>query len=214
MIGVQVAPEEFAATVGKVNAVLERDVPHGVAWFLAGYLVCVCTLGLSLAPALYRRDQVGGPARGVGTGAGTLDAHSQRQHSGWSRLRATGPQSSPPGPGGGERTDLPPGTGPRYAIQHRRRQLAQRGFLYVAPGCFATWQLNVHWSIEQGDDRSAHDLVRTRCAGDAAKAGAGRLTAVATAASILCWCAQVLLIDTAYRPPKGNEAPSPLMLPL
>lgn len=59
LLRMQLAPEEFAATVGKVNAVLERDVPRGVAWFLAGYIVCVCTLGLSLAPALYRRDQVG-----------------------------------------------------------------------------------------------------------------------------------------------------------
>lgn len=48
----QVAPEEFADSIRRANAVLARGVPVAFRCLMLGCVCCCCTAGASLAPAL------------------------------------------------------------------------------------------------------------------------------------------------------------------
>ncbi|XP_058241117.1 cysteine-rich hydrophobic domain-containing protein 2 isoform X2 [Hemibagrus wyckioides] len=48
----QVAPEEFKASISRVNGCLRKTLPVNVRWLLCGCLCCCCTLGLSLWPVI------------------------------------------------------------------------------------------------------------------------------------------------------------------
>lgn len=48
----RVAPEEFKATVEKVNSLLRKAVPLQMRWVLFGCLCCCCTLGCSFWPVI------------------------------------------------------------------------------------------------------------------------------------------------------------------
>nr|ACO11073.1 Cysteine-rich hydrophobic domain 2 protein [Caligus rogercresseyi] len=47
-----VAPEEFTATVNRVNVTLRKSLPVNVRWLLCGCLCCCCTLGCSMWPVI------------------------------------------------------------------------------------------------------------------------------------------------------------------
>ncbi|XP_061685413.1 cysteine-rich hydrophobic domain-containing protein 2 [Syngnathoides biaculeatus] len=48
----KVAPEEFRASIGRVNGCLKKTLPVNVRWLLCGCLCCCCTLGFSLWPVI------------------------------------------------------------------------------------------------------------------------------------------------------------------
>ena len=48
----RVAPEEFKATVSRVNATLRKNLPINVRWLFCGCLCCCCTLGCSMWPVI------------------------------------------------------------------------------------------------------------------------------------------------------------------
>lgn len=48
----RVAPEEFKATVTRVNATLRKTLPVNVRWLFCGCLCCCCTLGCSMWPVI------------------------------------------------------------------------------------------------------------------------------------------------------------------
>lgn len=48
----RVAPEEFKATVLRVNSVLKKTLPVNVKWLFCGCVCCCCTLGCSLWPVI------------------------------------------------------------------------------------------------------------------------------------------------------------------
>lgn len=48
----RVAPEEFKATVTRVNVTLRKALPVNVRWLLFGCLCCCCTLGCSMWPVV------------------------------------------------------------------------------------------------------------------------------------------------------------------
>ena len=48
----RVAPEEFKATVTRVNVTLRKNLPVNVRWLFCGCLCCCCTLGCSMWPVL------------------------------------------------------------------------------------------------------------------------------------------------------------------
>lgn len=48
----RVAPEEFKATVIRVNSVLKKTLPVNVKWLFCGCVCCCCTLGCSLWPVV------------------------------------------------------------------------------------------------------------------------------------------------------------------
>lgn len=48
----QVAPEEFKASINRVNSCLRKTLPVNVRWLLCGCLCCCCTLGFSLWPVI------------------------------------------------------------------------------------------------------------------------------------------------------------------
>lgn len=48
----RVAPEEFKATITRVNLVLRKNLPVNVKWLFCGCLCCCCTLGCSLWPVI------------------------------------------------------------------------------------------------------------------------------------------------------------------
>ncbi|KAJ9599679.1 hypothetical protein L9F63_026471, partial [Diploptera punctata] len=48
----RVAPEEFKATVMRVNTVLKKTLPVNVRWLFCGCVCCCCTLGCSLWPVI------------------------------------------------------------------------------------------------------------------------------------------------------------------
>ncbi|XP_059479102.1 cysteine-rich hydrophobic domain-containing protein 2 [Neocloeon triangulifer] len=56
----RVAPEEFQATITRVNSELRKTLPVNVRWLLCGCVCCCCTLGCSLWPVvcLSRRAQL------------------------------------------------------------------------------------------------------------------------------------------------------------
>ncbi|CAH1388587.1 unnamed protein product [Nezara viridula] len=48
----RVAPEEYKATVSRVNNVLKKTIPVNVKWLFCGCVCCCCTLGCSLWPVI------------------------------------------------------------------------------------------------------------------------------------------------------------------
>jgi len=48
----RVAPEEFQATVMRINSVLKKTLPVNVKWLFCGCVCCCCTLGCSLWPVI------------------------------------------------------------------------------------------------------------------------------------------------------------------
>lgn len=63
----QVAPNEFKASLHHVNACLKKNLPISVKWLLCGCLCCCCTLGCSLWPVVCLNKRVGPPVypRGI-----------------------------------------------------------------------------------------------------------------------------------------------------
>ena len=54
----QVAPEEYHATVTSINALLKKMMPVNVKWLLCGCICCCCTLGCSLWPVICLNKRV------------------------------------------------------------------------------------------------------------------------------------------------------------
>lgn len=48
----RVAPEEFKATIGRINGILKKTLPLNVKWLFCGCVCCCCTLGCSLWPVI------------------------------------------------------------------------------------------------------------------------------------------------------------------
>ena len=48
----QVAPEEFRATILRINSVLRKALPVNIKWLFCGCVCCCCTLGCSLWPVI------------------------------------------------------------------------------------------------------------------------------------------------------------------
>ncbi|XP_044741817.1 cysteine-rich hydrophobic domain-containing protein 2 [Chrysoperla carnea] len=48
----RVAPEEFKATITRVNGILKRTLPINAKWLFCGCMCCCCTLGCSLWPVI------------------------------------------------------------------------------------------------------------------------------------------------------------------
>ncbi|RXM28949.1 Cysteine-rich hydrophobic domain-containing protein 2 [Acipenser ruthenus] len=48
----KVAPEEFKASINRVNSCLKKNLPVNVRWLLCGCLCCCCTLGCSMWPVV------------------------------------------------------------------------------------------------------------------------------------------------------------------
>uniref|UniRef100_A0A8C2THD3 Cysteine rich hydrophobic domain 2 n=1 Tax=Coturnix japonica TaxID=93934 RepID=A0A8C2THD3_COTJA len=48
----RVAPEEFKASISRVNSCLKKNLPVNVRWLLCGCLCCCCTLGCSMWPVI------------------------------------------------------------------------------------------------------------------------------------------------------------------
>ncbi|RUS84335.1 hypothetical protein EGW08_007867 [Elysia chlorotica] len=48
----KVAPEEFKATISRINNVLRKSLPVNVKWLFCGCICCCCTLGCSLWPVV------------------------------------------------------------------------------------------------------------------------------------------------------------------
>uniref|UniRef100_A0A8C0GRF3 Cysteine rich hydrophobic domain 2 n=1 Tax=Chelonoidis abingdonii TaxID=106734 RepID=A0A8C0GRF3_CHEAB len=48
----KVAPEEFKASISRVNSCLKKNLPINVRWLLCGCLCCCCTLGCSMWPVI------------------------------------------------------------------------------------------------------------------------------------------------------------------
>nr|XP_009512319.1 PREDICTED: cysteine-rich hydrophobic domain-containing protein 2-like [Phalacrocorax carbo] len=48
----KVAPEEFKASISRVNSCLKKNLPVNVRWLLCGCLCCCCTLGCSMWPVI------------------------------------------------------------------------------------------------------------------------------------------------------------------
>ncbi|XP_040073231.1 cysteine-rich hydrophobic domain-containing protein 2-like [Ixodes scapularis] len=51
-LSAKVAPEEFKATMVRINSVLRKTLPVNVKWLFCGCLCCCCTLGCSLWPVV------------------------------------------------------------------------------------------------------------------------------------------------------------------
>ncbi|CAK1593886.1 unnamed protein product [Parnassius mnemosyne] len=48
----RVAPEEYQATIARINSVLKKTLPVNVKWLFCGCVCCCCTLGCSLWPVI------------------------------------------------------------------------------------------------------------------------------------------------------------------
>lgn len=48
----RVAPEEYKATVSRVNQTLRKNLPINFRWLFCGCLCCCCTLGCSMWPVI------------------------------------------------------------------------------------------------------------------------------------------------------------------
>lgn len=48
----RVAPEEFQATMERINGLLKKSLPMNVKWLFCGCICCCCTLGCSLWPVV------------------------------------------------------------------------------------------------------------------------------------------------------------------
>nr|CAD7587591.1 unnamed protein product [Timema genevievae] len=55
----RVAPEEFKATVLRINSVLKKTLPVNVKWLFCGCVCCCCTLGCSLWPVICLSKRTG-----------------------------------------------------------------------------------------------------------------------------------------------------------
>jgi len=68
----QVAPEEFAASMNRINSVLRKTLPLNMKWLVCGCLCCCCTLGCSMWPVicLSKRVSNGSPIKDVHTEGG------------------------------------------------------------------------------------------------------------------------------------------------
>ncbi|XP_055327461.1 cysteine-rich hydrophobic domain-containing protein 2-like isoform X2 [Paramacrobiotus metropolitanus] len=51
----KVAPEEYKATICRINNILHRALPNSVKWLICGCFCCFCTLGCSLWPVICLR---------------------------------------------------------------------------------------------------------------------------------------------------------------
>ncbi|XP_037087166.1 cysteine-rich hydrophobic domain-containing protein 2-like [Pollicipes pollicipes] len=51
-LAAKVAPEEYRATVQRINGVLKKTMPVSAKWLFCGCLCCCCTLGCSLWPVI------------------------------------------------------------------------------------------------------------------------------------------------------------------
>jgi len=51
-LSAKVAPEEFKATISRINTVLRKTLPVNVKWLFCGCICCCCTLGCSLWPVV------------------------------------------------------------------------------------------------------------------------------------------------------------------
>ncbi|XP_063415365.1 cysteine-rich hydrophobic domain-containing protein 2-like [Mytilus trossulus] len=51
-LSAKVAPEEFKATIIRLNGVLKKALPVNVKWLFCGCICCCCTLGCSLWPVV------------------------------------------------------------------------------------------------------------------------------------------------------------------
>ncbi|XP_033743133.1 cysteine-rich hydrophobic domain-containing protein 2-like [Pecten maximus] len=51
-LSAKVAPEEYKATVIRLNSVLKKALPVNVKWLFCGCICCCCTLGCSLWPVV------------------------------------------------------------------------------------------------------------------------------------------------------------------
>ncbi|XP_067948865.1 cysteine-rich hydrophobic domain-containing protein 2-like [Watersipora subatra] len=51
-LNAKLAPEEYKATLQRINGVLRKTLPMNIKWLICGCLCCCCTLGCSLMPAL------------------------------------------------------------------------------------------------------------------------------------------------------------------
>ncbi|KAK2170556.1 hypothetical protein LSH36_2g10011 [Paralvinella palmiformis] len=51
-LAAKVAPEEYKATIRRINSVLKKTLPMNVKWLLCGCLCCCCTLGCSMWPVI------------------------------------------------------------------------------------------------------------------------------------------------------------------
>ncbi|XP_023244294.1 cysteine-rich hydrophobic domain-containing protein 2 [Centruroides vittatus] len=51
-LSAKVAPEEYKATITRINSVLRKTLPVNVKWLFCGCLCCCCTLGCSLWPVI------------------------------------------------------------------------------------------------------------------------------------------------------------------
>ena len=52
------APEEYGATIGRINSVLKKTLPMNVKWLFCGCICCCCTLGCSLWPVICLNKRV------------------------------------------------------------------------------------------------------------------------------------------------------------
>ncbi|KAK3100062.1 hypothetical protein FSP39_014120 [Pinctada imbricata] len=51
-LSAKVAPEEFKATIIRLNGVLKKALPVNIKWLFCGCICCCCTLGCSLWPVI------------------------------------------------------------------------------------------------------------------------------------------------------------------
>ncbi|CAD5119408.1 DgyrCDS8023 [Dimorphilus gyrociliatus] len=51
-LSAKVAPEEFKASLSRINSVLKKTLPMNVKWLFCGCVCCCCTLGCSLWPVI------------------------------------------------------------------------------------------------------------------------------------------------------------------
>lgn len=57
----RVAPEEFKATISRINTILKKTLPLNVKWLFCGCICCCCTLGCSLWPVICLSKRVSIP---------------------------------------------------------------------------------------------------------------------------------------------------------
>jgi hypothetical protein len=48
----KVAPEEFVASMTRINSVLRKTLPMNMKWLICGCLCCCCTMGCSMWPVV------------------------------------------------------------------------------------------------------------------------------------------------------------------
>jgi hypothetical protein len=48
----KIAPEEFSATIIRINSILKKNLPINVKWLCFGCVCCCCSLGFSFLPVI------------------------------------------------------------------------------------------------------------------------------------------------------------------